>query len=279
MNSSAAEMPLFEPQAPARRRPLRTYGRRSVASDREESESPRKKRRVEAPITPTSPPKETVKENALPPLPPPKRGSILAFFQPVPLSSSSRVELSSEPPAMSSEAALPMSTPPSSPPPPLKTRKRRRLTTRPALDEEDGARGESEERSCADVGSEREASEETAPAPSASKQPGESAPPHNDSLAPREAGRSALSELLANALAARAASATMDEGKKEKKARRKPRKKELVQTTLSLSMNPGPGFTICKTCGLLYNHLNEKDRKDHARWHAGRNKVQLKLEE
>ncbi|KAM7185126.1 hypothetical protein V8F33_012572 [Rhypophila sp. PSN 637] len=49
---------------------------------------------------------------------------------------------------------------------------------------------------------------------------------------------------------------------------KKKKPKELVQTTLSLAINPGPGFTVCKDCGILYNHLNENDRKEHKRRHA-----------
>lgn len=44
--------------------------------------------------------------------------------------------------------------------------------------------------------------------------------------------------------------------------------KEMTQTTLSLSVQKEPGFTICGVCDLLYNPLNEKDRKEHSKRHA-----------
>jgi hypothetical protein len=42
--------------------------------------------------------------------------------------------------------------------------------------------------------------------------------------------------------------------------------KATVQTTLALTDDPA--FTICKDCDMLYNPLNEKDKKDHTRRHA-----------
>jgi hypothetical protein len=50
--------------------------------------------------------------------------------------------------------------------------------------------------------------------------------------------------------------------------RRKRKSHELTQTTLSLSMDDDPGFTICDVCHILYNPLNEKDRREHSRRHA-----------
>jgi hypothetical protein len=52
--------------------------------------------------------------------------------------------------------------------------------------------------------------------------------------------------------------------------------KERVQMTLSLAINPGPGFTVCKDCGILYNPLNEKDRKEHKKQHAAHVRAKLK---
>ncbi len=83
-----------------------------------------------------------------------------------------------------------------------------------------------------------------------------------------EDGRPGLSELLAQALLARAAVVGSGGDEKARGSERKRRKKDLVQSTLNLSRNPGPRFTICKSCGLLYNHLNGDDRKTHARQHA-----------
>ncbi|KAK0749970.1 hypothetical protein B0T18DRAFT_428010 [Schizothecium vesticola] len=49
-----------------------------------------------------------------------------------------------------------------------------------------------------------------------------------------------------------------------------------VQMTLSLAINPGPGFTVCKDCGILYNPLNEKDRKEHKKQHAAHVRAKLR---
>jgi len=46
--------------------------------------------------------------------------------------------------------------------------------------------------------------------------------------------------------------------------------------TLSLAINPGPGFTVCKDCDVLYNPLNEKDRKEHKKQHAAHVRAKLK---
>lgn len=64
----------------------------------------------------------------------------------------------------------------------------------------------------------------------------------------------------------------------QRMTKKKKKQKDLVQTTLTLAINPGPGFTICKDCGILYNHLNEHDRKEHKRRHAAhvRDKVKGK---
>lgn len=77
----------------------------------------------------------------------------------------------------------------------------------------------------------------------------------------------ALSEVAANRINQDTTPPITTTNGKKKKAG-KHAAKEKVQTTLSLAMNPGPGFTICKECGVLYNHLNEKDRKEHKKQHA-----------
>lgn len=61
---------------------------------------------------------------------------------------------------------------------------------------------------------------------------------------------------------------TAEEGFKVKHKGKRRVRKSTVQTTLALSMKDDAGFTICKDCDMLYNPLNEKDRKDHARGHA-----------
>jgi hypothetical protein len=48
-------------------------------------------------------------------------------------------------------------------------------------------------------------------------------------------------------------------------SRRQP-PKATVQTTLALTDDPA--FTICKDCEMLYNPLNEKDKRHHTRRHA-----------
>lgn len=58
-------------------------------------------------------------------------------------------------------------------------------------------------------------------------------------------------------------------------SRPSPSRRDMVQTTLSLAINPKPGFIVCKECGLLYNRLNEEDRKDHVRVHAGNRRSRL----
>lgn len=85
-----------------------------------------------------------------------------------------------------------------------------------------------------------------------------------------EASASALCEVAVNTLHARAESASAAADNKDTK-RNKPRegrRRSMTQTTLSLSINKEPGFTICRVCDILYNPLNEKDRKEHARRHA-----------
>lgn len=61
---------------------------------------------------------------------------------------------------------------------------------------------------------------------------------------------------------------TAEGGFKVKHNAKRRSRKPTVQTTLNLSMTDEPGFTICKGCEMLYNPLNEKDRKDHAKQHA-----------
>jgi hypothetical protein len=60
---------------------------------------------------------------------------------------------------------------------------------------------------------------------------------------------------------------TAESGFKVKHEAKRRARKPTIQTTLNLSGDE-PGFTICKECEMLYNPLNEKDRKDHAKQHA-----------
>jgi hypothetical protein len=55
--------------------------------------------------------------------------------------------------------------------------------------------------------------------------------------------------------------------------------RDLTQTTLSLSLQKDPGFTICAVCDLLYNPLNEKDRREHKRRHAAYSRAKEKEKE
>ncbi|KAK3937159.1 hypothetical protein QBC46DRAFT_393410 [Diplogelasinospora grovesii] len=58
-------------------------------------------------------------------------------------------------------------------------------------------------------------------------------------------------------------------GKRMQQPKKKKRqKKEMMQMTLNVSRTTDPGFTLCKDCGILYNHLNQKDRQEHSRRHA-----------
>lgn len=53
--------------------------------------------------------------------------------------------------------------------------------------------------------------------------------------------------------------------------------KATVQTTLALSLKDDPAYTICEDCEMLYNPLNEKDRKDHTRRHAAAVRKKAKM--
>jgi hypothetical protein len=65
-----------------------------------------------------------------------------------------------------------------------------------------------------------------------------------------------------------AAGGTEREGLDDRTRKRKRRREELTQTTLSLSLTEDAGFQICDVCHILYNPLNDKDRKEHSRRHA-----------
>lgn len=269
-NSSRSDENL-RPQPAPRKRPLRTYGRRARHLSDRDSEPPRKKRAVEDRDSNNN---DTVgEEPCLPPLPQLpqlpartpatpsiKRGSILAFFRPVPAATSSSApasELSSQP----TRDELVPSSPPSSPPTLITAKKRkRRLTTRiNALgDVRPGAAGQNEE--------EPEGPQATGGCFEADQEDGDGAEPNIVSLGHSPVLQELQCSLLNSGIPA--SGCTAERGFKVKhEAKRRPRK-ATVQTTLNLSPADDPGFTICKDCGMLYNPLNEKDRKDHAKQHA-----------
>ena len=222
-----------------RKRPVRTYGKRSASS--RDVELPSKKQKLEtADLTGSDPASSSPRLPRLPELSqsePLKRGSILTYFKPLPSSSSVPV-------VSSSDTVEPTLTPPSSPIPLPKARERRRLATQLAIDGgTSGVNGNetNQKENCRDEG-------------------------HDDTQDPSLNaccdGTAPLGEANVNILGGEVLI---------RNAARKPRKqpaKEKVQTTLSLAINPGPGFTICKECGVLYNPLNEKDRKEHKKQHA-----------
>lgn len=234
-----------------RKRPLRTYGRR-VMNPRERDQESEQRDRMTQSCTPdldrgASPTQFST--FSTPTNPRQSRGSILAYFKP--LSSSPEKTLSDT--AYSDRAASP--TPPISPPSSSRTRKRRRLTTRPML---------------GDLGKHRDCS----PLDSASAEQRGDLQIDEDTIVVRteedDVLGSALSEVPPNTLDRRGGleSSPKDEGETIKKSLRKRPARELTQTTLSLSLQKEPGFTICSVCDILYNPLNEKDRKEHNRRHA-----------
>ncbi|KAB5536194.1 hypothetical protein GE09DRAFT_343116 [Coniochaeta sp. 2T2.1] len=270
----------FFPQPAPRKRPLlRTYGRRAQPLPDSDSEPPRKKRVVahNKLLEKKSTEEKAQKENSppsspqLPKLPVPspapvavKKGSILAFFKPVQVATSS----SAQPSQISSDAthdAVVPSSPPSSPPVmPRPVRKRRRLTTRINLRsdrKEDDAVGEQES----------EGNEQEEPNVQATTEEGD----EKKSLAKR-AHSSVLQELHSCLLNSAGATdgRTLPDGLEKKNESKRRVQKAAVQTTLNISDKPG--FTICKDCDMLYNPLNEKDKKDHARQHAAAMRRQAK---
>ncbi|KAL2262502.1 hypothetical protein VTK26DRAFT_1135 [Humicola hyalothermophila] len=247
--------------APQRKRPLRTYGRRSRQSRELEQAAATTEGStpganpdpadVPSPSSPRSPPARDQKNRL-------NRGSILAYFKPsIPSSDGARAH----PP---SSSAAPVSTPPSSPPSLPRSRKRRRLTTRPQFCGNqqtegnplgDGTQaGEELGRDTESLHSSTRIDEFTIVVNT-----------EGDDSTP-----SPLSEVGVNVLHNRAQSArsTPNPGATCKPPPVRRRAKEMTQTTLSLSVHKEPGFTICSVCDLLYNPLNEKDRREHRRRHA-----------
>ena len=247
-----------------RKRPLRTYGKRSAQS-RDADTPPPKKRKLKEEAKPeaalpkiTPPPPGTTQKE------PPKRGSIISYFRPVPPTSSAPP--SPPPPAPSAERL----TPPISSPITFSKARKRRLTTRPRIDEDGGTCTRtrwSEEQDGQEYG---EDSRNGDPIDGDQRS---ASPSRSDAGAGQQ---SAMAEITPGTLNRSSSVTTDGGGKKPKLGKRQTREK--VQMTLSLAINPGPGFTICKDCGVLYNPLNEKDRKEHKKQHAAHVRAKLKVQ-
>ncbi|KAK3348359.1 hypothetical protein B0H65DRAFT_173551 [Neurospora tetraspora] len=227
-----------------RKKPIRTYGRRSAAAAAKgdsKSSTPRQLSPEDTPAPQLPPPPsspgtippsdECPKPNA------PKSGSILSYFKAKPKTAAPSKATT---PAPSASEEL-ISTPPSPPPSSSGQRKRRRLTTRPTFD--DAHDGENQDcKKMKENGDETPGAENRTPivTPSASQT-------ETDST-----GTTTSKQLVA-----------------KKKRTSKTPTKEMVQTTLSLAIGEArPQFIVCKECSMLYNYLNDKDRRDHKRVHA-----------
>ena len=233
-----------------RKRPLRTYGRRfaqtSNLKPKVQNDAPRvdtkTSPRAKAETTSTRSPKKEGQEK-------PSRGSILAYFKPVPPRTEKRTS------KRESEGTERLDTPPSSPPSLPSTRKRRRLTTRPQYLYDDQFVKDAYE---------QDAEEDN-------KEARTFTPTHKHSPSVESTIIVALDEVPANVVPVPRGSPSTstksgDGGSRPPQRKRSAR--EMTQTTLNLSIHKEPGFTICSVCDLLYNPLNEKDRKEHKRLHA-----------
>ncbi|KAK3346828.1 hypothetical protein B0T25DRAFT_289172 [Lasiosphaeria hispida] len=256
--------PAAAPQG--RKRPLRTYGRRSAPS-KEAEPTPKKQKVRDVKSVDSSTEEPSPKPLQLPQLPeaeppePPKRGLILSYFKRLPSASSVQ-------PVASSGPTEPISPPPSSPIPLPRVRKRRRLTNRPAFETDDSLidnAGRKLPRDEDEDGDEDEGRGEQQNMQECSPEGKLDISSDNDTRESR-----ALGEISSNALNQLevVSSATKKPTPPERKKSGRRPLKDKVQMTLNLSMSPGPGFTICKECGILYNPLNEKDRKEHKKQHA-----------
>jgi hypothetical protein len=201
----------------------------------------------------------------------PGRGSILAYFKPVPPSSDK-----AQSDVASSDPVEVPSTPPTSPPPPSHPRKRRRLTTRPQLSEPNH---HSEEEGGGNIRLDDDLIKESIVHRRDRPSGDETTALFNSSV--HRAQRPALSEVAVNTVDPQdgAAGALTDGKTKTKKRPAKRPARDMTQTTLSLSIHKEPGFTICGVCDILYNPLNEKDRRDHNRRHAAYSRNKRKAAE
>ncbi|KAL2019929.1 hypothetical protein VTK56DRAFT_9021 [Thermocarpiscus australiensis] len=261
--AQTAECPVVTTITPqGRKRPLRTYGRQSVRSRRREPEPPKENGKYEDENPDLGREDPTLQQPELPKkghAEGPKRGSILAYFKPLPPSYDDIGF-----PMPSSDTADPTPTPPSSPPLP-KPRKRRRLTTRPQFGAEDLYQKDGDGNNIlADDTSVEDAEVPQGRGPALDRFPLPVRHVAHDRMRP------VLGEVAANIQQHPTASAgaTTDRGTRSKKTGEKRSAKDMTQTTLSLTVHKEPGFTICGVCDLLYNPLNEKDRKEHKRRHA-----------
>ncbi|KAI0973772.1 hypothetical protein F4678DRAFT_410051 [Xylaria arbuscula] len=241
-----------------RRRPLRTYSKRTLST--ESVEPPSKRRCLIGPSTSpiqddktrrglAEPEDNTAACVSKPSLPPTKRGTITAYFgkvdaKPLPVALSS--DPSSDPASESNEST---NTPPSSPPIiTTKKRKARRLKTRVVAQHLDDGEGSDEEQGDQD----------------SKKGTG-----RIRDIEPTTHTRSpALSEATPNTLnQSKSVSKGQSQGGKPRENARQENKAASIQTTLSLSLRE-THYTECKECGMLYNHLHETDVKYHTRRHA-----------
>ncbi|KAK1783263.1 hypothetical protein QBC45DRAFT_400120 [Copromyces sp. CBS 386.78] len=229
-----------------RKKPIRTYGRRSVAAAAAKEDSkpstPRQQLSPEDTPAPELPPPSS--PTAVPTCvecpKPTKSGSILSYFKAKPKTPAPPSKATTPAPSATEEL---ISTPPSRPPSSTGQRKRRRLTTRPTLDGEHDGENQDTKRRNQNADETPEAGDGTPiGTPSASSQ-----------TEPDSTGATSSKQSVS----------------KKKRAAKTPPTKEMVQTTLSLAIGePKPQFIVCKECSMLYNHLNDKDRRDHKRVHA-----------
>ncbi|KAI0878228.1 hypothetical protein GGS24DRAFT_14107 [Hypoxylon argillaceum] len=249
-----------------RRRPLRTYSKRTSST---ESIEPTPKRRCinnlpmpsiqdedTKPSTSDSEHGATASMAKLPPsLPLTKKGTITAYFGritpqlPAIISSSDPI---SEP--LSEDG--PIITPPSSPPAIPTKRRTRRLKTRVVTQHLD----------------EKEASDEEQENQDEKERIGRTRVRESPALR----CASALSEITPNTLNQTENTATnRSEDGKVLGNKRQEKKTASVQTTLSLSINEAQ-YTECKECGMLYNHLHKMDVQYHARRHAALRRAKIR---
>ncbi|KAK3400583.1 hypothetical protein B0T20DRAFT_149026 [Sordaria brevicollis] len=233
------------PTTQPRKKPIRTYGRRSSAAVVKADSKPSTPRPLSPEDTPAPqlPPPgspETVSSSIECPKPNAPKSSILSYFKAKPKTTTAESK------ETTNKAATPapttteevVSTPPSPPPSSTGQRKRRRLTTRPTFDDEYDVENQDSKRR---------------------KEDGDETPVTEDGT-PMETPSASQIETDSTSTGQSAA--------KKKRSTKTPTK-EMVQTTLSLTIgDPKPGFIVCKECSMLYNHLNDKDRRDHKRVHA-----------